>query len=90
MNDPGKLAPWLCQIARRKAVDFQRSSLREKNRLSHLFQVLTAGESTSPPQEALANEEREMLWRILSELPQRYRETMVLYYRQGQSTAAVG
>jgi Sigma-70, region 4 len=50
---------------------------------------LTAGESTSPPQEALANEERELLWRILSELPQRYRETMVLYYRQGQSTAAV-
>jgi RNA polymerase sigma factor (sigma-70 family) len=89
MNDPEKLAPWLCQIARRKAVDFQRSNLREKNRLSHLFPVLTAGESTSPPQEALAKEEREMLWRILSELPQRYRETMVLYYRQEQSTAAV-
>jgi RNA polymerase sigma factor (sigma-70 family) len=89
MNDPEKLAPWLCQIARRKAIDFQRSNLREKNRLSHLFPVLTAGESTSPPQEALANEERELLWRILTELPQRYRETMVLYYRQEQSTSAV-
>ena len=30
-----------------------------------------------------------MLWRILSELPQPYRETMVLYYRQEQSTAAI-
>jgi RNA polymerase sigma factor (sigma-70 family) len=89
INDPEKLAPWLCQIARRKAVGFHRSNLREKNRLSHLFPVLTGAESTSPPQEALAREEREMLWRILSELPQRYRETMVLYYRQGESTSAV-
>jgi RNA polymerase sigma factor (sigma-70 family) len=89
INDPEKLAPWLCQIARRKAVGFHRSHLREKNRLSHLFPVPTSGDSTSPPQEAMKKEERDMLWRILSELPQRYRETMVLYYRQGQSTAAV-
>jgi RNA polymerase sigma factor (sigma-70 family) len=89
INDPEKLAPWLCQIARRKAVDFQRANLREKNRLAHIFPALSAGQSASPPQDALEKEEREMLWRILSELPQRYRETMVLYYRQGQSTAAV-
>jgi RNA polymerase sigma factor (sigma-70 family) len=89
MNDPEKLAPWLCQIARRKAVDYQRANLREKNRLNRLFPTSITTDSASPAQEALEKEEREMLWRILSELPQRYRETMVLYYRQGQSTAAV-
>ncbi len=89
ISDGEKLAPWLCQIARRKAVDFQRANHREKNRLNNLFPTSIASESASPPQEALQKEEREMLWRILSELPQRYRETMVLYYRQGQSTAAV-
>jgi RNA polymerase sigma factor (sigma-70 family) len=89
ISEAEKLAPWLCQIARRKAVDFQRANHREKLRLSQAFPVLDAVEPISPPQEALEKEEREMLWRILSELPQRYRETMVLYYRQGKSTATV-
>lgn len=89
MNEPEKLAPWLCQIARHKTLDSQRASSREKGRLGHLFHIPAGRTPASPPQEALAAEERELLWRILSELPQPYRETMVLYYRQRQSTAAV-
>ena len=88
MNDPEKLSPWLCQIARRKAIDFQRASSRDKSRLTRLF-PLSAAAADSPQQEALAAEEREMLWRVLSELPQPYRETMVLYYRQDQSASAL-
>jgi RNA polymerase sigma factor (sigma-70 family) len=89
MNEPEKLSPWLCQIARRKTLDFQRASSREKDRWGRLFHVPAGPAPASPPQEALAAEERQLLWRVLSQLPQPYRETMVLYYRQGQSTAAV-
>jgi RNA polymerase sigma factor (sigma-70 family) len=89
MNEPAKLAPWLCQIARRKALDFLRASSREKIHLAQPSPLPPAPAPASPLGEALASEESELLWRILSELPQPYRETMVLYYRQGQSTADV-
>jgi RNA polymerase sigma factor (sigma-70 family) len=89
MNDAEKLSPWLRQIARRKAIDFQRTSARDKSRLGQLFPPGVGSEGESPVEEALAAEEREILWRVLSELPEPYRETMVLYYRQSQSAAAV-
>jgi RNA polymerase sigma factor (sigma-70 family) len=89
IDEPEKLAPWLCQIARRKSLDYLRASSREKERLANLSHLPGGSEPVSPAQDALTSEERDLLWRILSELPQPYRETMVLYYRQGQSTAAV-
>jgi RNA polymerase sigma factor (sigma-70 family) len=89
ITEPEKLSPWLCRIARRKALDMLRSGGREQNRLAHLFQVPPGPAALTPPQELLADEERELLWRILSELPQPYRETLVLYYRQGKSAASV-
>jgi RNA polymerase sigma factor (sigma-70 family) len=89
ITDPDKLSPWLCQIARRKALDSLRAGSREKNRLARLFHVPPRPAPTTPPQEVLADEERQLLWRILSQLPQPYRETLVLYYRQDKSAAAV-
>ncbi len=89
LKEPGKLSPWLCQIARRKALDHQRTTSRGKNRLARLFQMAPSRGTASTREEALSEEEREMLWRFLSELPQPYRETMVLYYRKEQSTGAV-
>ncbi|MGD0461199.1 MAG: sigma-70 family RNA polymerase sigma factor [Tepidisphaeraceae bacterium] len=89
LREPGKVAPWLYQTARRHALDHLRGAAREKDRLSHLHEVQVPRAIASPAQEALTSEERDLLWRILSELPQPYRETMVLYYRQGQSSASV-
>jgi RNA polymerase sigma factor (sigma-70 family) len=89
LKEPEKLSPWLCQIARRKALDQQKNKSRGKSRLARLFQMSPGGVGASAAEEALSEEEREMLWRHLSELPQPYRETMVLYYRKEQSTGAV-
>jgi RNA polymerase sigma factor (sigma-70 family) len=84
-----KLVPWLCQMARRRAVDDLRSAAREKNNLAGLGQARIRSEMPSPAQDILSSEERDLLWRMLSELPQPYRETMVLYYRHDQSTDTV-
>jgi RNA polymerase sigma factor (sigma-70 family) len=89
LKEPEKLSPWLCQIARRKALDQQKNKSRGKSRLARLFQMSPGGVGASAAEEALSEEEREMLWRYLSELPAPYRETMVLYYRKEQSTGAV-
>ena len=89
LREREKLVPWLCQMARRRAVDYLRSAAREKNNLARLDEEHIRSETVSPAQQALTCEERDLLWRILSELPQPYRETMVLYYRHEQSTEAV-
>ncbi len=89
LREPEKVASWLYQTARRHALDHLRSLARERDRLSHLHETQVPRTIPSPAQEALTSEERDFLWRILSELPQPYRETMVLFYRQGQSSASV-
>jgi RNA polymerase sigma factor (sigma-70 family) len=89
LREPGKLTAWLCQIARHRLLDHAKSAARERLRFKDAAQQ--RGEVTAPPadQHSLSNEERELLWKTLSEIPQPYRETLVLYYRQGQSAAEV-
>jgi RNA polymerase sigma factor (sigma-70 family) len=89
LSDPEKLSPWLCQIVRRKAVDYQRSKARGRNRLGQLFRMTAGASEGTPATETLEAEEREMLWKYLSQLPEPYRETLVLYYRQEESARAV-
>jgi RNA polymerase sigma factor (sigma-70 family) len=87
LREPGKLAGWLCGIARHRVADQFRESATEKIRLMEEMGKVSGEEE--PVDQVVVAEEREMLWRTLSRIPQPYRETMVLYYRQGQSTAEV-
>jgi RNA polymerase sigma factor (sigma-70 family) len=87
LRDASKLAGWLCQIARRRLADSSRKTSEKEIPFSQAF---AAGqEPAAPADEALKAEECEMLWRTLSRIPQPYRETLVLFYRQEQSTAQV-
>lgn len=86
LRDASKLPSWLCQIARHRIADHFREPATQKMQLQEqLAETIPA--QASP--EKMSAEEGEMLWRTLSRIPQPYRETMVLYYRQGQSTAEV-
>lgn len=87
LRDASKLPGWLCQIARRRLADHSRKSSDAEIPFSQAF---TSGrEPAAPVDEALRAEEFELLWRTLAEIPQPYRETLVLFYRQEQSTAQV-
>jgi RNA polymerase sigma factor (sigma-70 family) len=88
LTDPAKLPGWLCQIARRRIGDHFRESATPKVQLQREIDSndFVAAE---PLDHAALAEESEILWRTLSRLPQPYRETLVLYYRQGRSTAEV-
>jgi RNA polymerase sigma factor (sigma-70 family) len=89
LREPAKLPAWLCQIARHRVLDHVRSNARQNANLTKVFD--NQPQTTAPPVDAaiISAEENELLWRTLSQIPQPYRETLVLYYRQSQSTTDV-
>jgi RNA polymerase sigma factor (sigma-70 family) len=87
LRDATKLPGWLCQIARRRLADVSRKASSTEIQFSQAF--ASGQEPAAPADEAATAEECELLWRTLSGIPQPYRETLVLYYRQEKSTAQV-
>jgi RNA polymerase sigma factor (sigma-70 family) len=91
LRDGAKLPAWLCQIARHRLIDAARAAQREAERVRKLSKHPPPKPDVAPPpqQDLLLAEESDLLWRTLAQVPQPYRETLVLYYRQGRSTADV-
>jgi len=87
LRDASKLPGWLCQIARRRLADATRTKSATEVPFSQAF--ASGQEPAAPMGAALKAEEGELLWQALSRIPQPYRETLVLFYRQEQSTAQV-
>jgi RNA polymerase sigma factor (sigma-70 family) len=87
LREPAKLTGWLCQIARRRLADLSRKTSHKEIQFSQAF--TPAQEPAAIPQDVATAEECEMLWRTLARIPQPYRETLVLFYRQEKSTAQV-
>ncbi len=91
LREPAKLRSWLCGIARHTINQDRRQLGREP---SHAAATLEAAEnlpaSEPPPAaQAISREESALLWRELGQLPELYREPLVLYYRGEQSVARV-
>src|SRR5438132_6011474 len=89
LREPSKLPAWLCQIARHRLLDQHRQFAHENARLARTVTHYDRTNAPPPDEEAMTAEEREVLWRSLSEIAEPYRETLILYYRQNQSTADV-
>lgn len=91
LREPEKLRSWLCAIAR----NIINNSLRRQGREpSHRAEALEdAPESHSPEphpaEQTISNEEQAILWRSLEQIPELYREPMVLFYREHQSVESV-
>jgi RNA polymerase sigma factor (sigma-70 family) len=87
LRDAAKLPGWLCQIARRRLADQSRSAPSKEIQFSRAFEM--GQEPAAPESGSISTEEVELLWRTLSHIPQPYRETLVLFYRQEKSVAQV-
>ena len=87
LRDASKLPGWLCQIARRRMADSARKTSANEVPFGQAFS--SGQEPAAPIAEPLSADECEFLWRTLAGIPQPYRETLVLFYRQEQSTAQV-
>ena len=87
LREPAKFSSWLCTITRRRAIDLVR---RLKSKSTDSLDVELEDRSNANPEAMMeADQERTMVWSMLEQLPETYRETMVLFYRSEQSVAEV-
>lgn len=93
LREPQKLRSWLCGIARNLALSARRSDRREPVAGAQAIDAeegaALAATAAQPAEAAVSREEEAILWRALEAVPETYRETLVLYYREGHSAAAV-
>jgi len=88
LREPEKLRGWLGGIARHLAHNSLRQARRTPTaRAAELVDV--PAETAGPREQAMGADEAGLMWNALGALPETYREPMVLFYREGQSVAAV-
>ena len=91
LREPEKLRSWLCGIARNLVNDSRRRQQREPSHAAEPIENISGSQSPEPlpVERAISNEEQDILWRSLEKIPETYRETLVLFYREHQSVEAV-
>jgi RNA polymerase sigma factor (sigma-70 family) len=91
LREAAKLRPWLCGIARNLINSSHRRSSREQALLTTTPELLppTADPTPSPHAQAVSHEEQTLLWRALSQIPELYREPLILFYRQESSITQI-
>ncbi len=91
LKDLGKFRAWLCTIAR----NLLRQSIRKQSKdvIDSAQPIETAAASetsnTQPDQIAISREQQTVIWQALQEIPETYREPIVLFYREQQSLKQV-
>jgi RNA polymerase sigma factor (sigma-70 family) len=91
LREPQRLAAWLCGIARRMVAGALRR--RQRDPAQRAAPLDLAAESPAPEaipvEHAIRREEEAILWRCLEQIPETYREPLILFYREGQSVEHV-
>lgn len=91
LREPEKLRSWICGIARRVVANTLRREMREPVRQAESLDAVaeTPAAEPCPVEHTISHEEESILWRSISEIPDTYREPLVLFYRQGESIERV-
>jgi len=84
LRDGDRVGTWVAGIARNLAANAARQRARREG-----ADVPQPSAVPTPEDEALAREDRELLRRALAEVPEQHRETLVLYYMEGESVSAI-
>ncbi|MCL2119219.1 MAG: sigma-70 family RNA polymerase sigma factor [Planctomycetaceae bacterium] len=95
LRDPAKLPAWLCGIARNLSRNWLRRTEKERQAgsgksLDDLPVGLSDMATHPDPAGKLEREEQAaLLWATLEKIPERYREPLVMFYRQNQAVAEI-
>ncbi len=89
LEQPARLRAWLCGIARNLGQNARRRASRA-TASAPLDQVpdLAAG-LPDPAEAAVSREEEALVWQTLEQIPDTYREPLILFYREDHSVADV-
>lgn len=90
LEEPGKFKSWLYGIARNLINNTFRKQARNPLAASEpLDEGLSAPAAGNPTAHAISREEEAILWRSLAQIPETYREPLVLFYREHHSIERV-
>src|ERR1700722_9755737 len=91
LREPEKLRAWLCGIARNLINNSLRKQGREPSHRAESLDEIAEGHSSEPlpVDHTISKEEAEILWRSLEQIPEIYREPLILFYREHQSIETV-
>jgi RNA polymerase sigma factor (sigma-70 family) len=89
LREPEKLRPWLCGIARRLTANTRRREGREPICAAEELEDEHHAPAPGPAEQAISREEEAILWRSLGQIPENYREPLILFYRENQSVEQV-
>ena len=91
LRETAKLRGWLCSIVRHK---ISRAFSHSRREPAHAAEPLDAAHDLVAPEplpseQAVSREEQAILWHSLEQIPETYREPLILFYRENQSVERV-
>jgi zinc protease len=87
LKDPSKLRGWLCGIARNLARNSVRRTSEAATSLDDCAEAAVLGKQ--PFEQAVSREEESLVWEALQQIPETYREPLILFYRENQFVSDV-
>jgi RNA polymerase sigma factor (sigma-70 family) len=91
LKEPAKFKSWLYGIARNLVNNAFRQQIRNPLAAAEPLDesLPTAATLSNPVGQAISKEEEGILWRSLEQIPEAYREPLILFYREHQSIEQV-
>ncbi|MFQ3229931.1 RNA polymerase sigma factor [Reinekea sp.] len=91
LEEPRKLKAWLCGILRfRISAHFRKSSKQPTDFADeYTLENEIADQNSELEQKHINQQQQDLMWQVLSEIDETYREPLVLFYRQQQSIETV-
>ena len=91
LEDAAKFKAWLCGITRNLGHNFVRQQTLRADRPDASLEATAeaVADSPSPHDHAVTREEASIVWRALEQLPETYREPLILFYREHHSVERV-
>ncbi len=89
LEDPSRFGGWLRSIARNITLNSNRKSKRLDRSAQSLDGTTEPTVETDPVQKAVSSEQQQLLWSTLNNIPEQYREPLVLFYREDKSVSQV-
>lgn len=91
LKDLSKFRPWLCTIARNHVISFIREKKRDILQKAKSMEHVNgrAADGSGPLESVIKKEHIELVDAAIGQIPELYREPLVLFYRQQQSIKQV-